>query len=513
MSGITSPPPFIKDEPNDLHFNNDGNNQQYLHNLNDQQYGSWNGQHGHIDPQDINMNGQRGYGTSNNMSSSFIAGNSGVTDDDLLGSLDLGNPTPSGGNMHAHHPGQNFPTPNSMPRQQPGFGQNYSHTPDGAPINSPFVNGFDFSQWNAASQNNGPHMVGPVPSTRSGFATERTSSMSRSPMTPMTPGMSNLQIGTPDSSSFPRGGQSMPVNSMAQHRKSSSQQWGSLDSGFSYIDSPLGSPSAPQHAQISEVLKSGSSVPHPGGHKTRPSIEDKKARRRASHNEVERKRRNNINNQITILSKLVPPHRLEDDNIRRALASNTSLPPSVTGEGLGLSPPQATSLLAGGQGRRAAGGITQGLPIDDRDKIPAKGDVLNSSVGWTKDLMWLLNRMMQREDILQETIQSLGGQAPIQVTEEENRMRTELLDAFSRNTVSDFEYSRRHGTGLWVPGHTNPAGEATTGDATSDVSADLPQHGSIAGVSNLNSTENQFWGYPNDNDLKEEDEFNINMEM
>ena len=116
-----------------------------------------------------------------------------------------------------------------------------------------------------------------------------------------------------------------------------------------------------------------------------------------------------------------------------------------------MSPPQASSLLAGGTGRRALGSISQGVPGDDKDKGPAKGDVLNGAVGWMRDLMWILHRKIQQESILLETIESLGGTNPLQIRDDELRMQSELLDAMQRNGVSTFEYSRANGSGLWVP--------------------------------------------------------------
>ena len=46
--------------------------------------------------------------------------------------------------------------------------------------------------------------------------------------------------------------------------------------------------------------------------------------------------------------------------------------------------------------------------------------------------MWALHVKVQQEDELKEYIQSLGGQFPFQQTEDENRMRTELLTAMAR---------------------------------------------------------------------------------
>ncbi|SLM38658.1 glcd gamma, partial [Lasallia pustulata] len=126
-----------------------------------------------------------------------------------------------------------------------------------------------------------------------------------------------------------------------------------------------------------------------------------------------------------------------------------------------MSPPNAnntaTSLLAGTSGRRAAstaGHITIGLPVEDREKGPNKGDILNGAVSWTRDLMWALQQKYAQEDELAQYITSLGGQWPFAVTEDEKRMRTEVLDAIEKNGVETFSYTRTDGTGLRVPKHT-----------------------------------------------------------
>jgi hypothetical protein len=246
------------------------------------------------------------------------------------------------------------------------------------------------------------------------------------------------------------------------------------------------------------------------------SQEAKRRRRRESHNLVERRRRDNINERIHDLSRLVPHHRLEDEKVRKHIHNNGPLSPTITASG--MSPPQATSLLAGGNGRRAAGSITQGLPLDDKDKGPNKGDILNGAVGWTRDLMWMLNVMMQHEEDLKRTVNDLGGQVPYQLTESEERMRTELKDAITRNRGDEFDYSRRHGSGLRVPRHTNIAGERLHGEQL--PSSITPQSLSPAiqsGGSGANSGgqgQPQFWANHSNHDafsLKEEDEFGMEM--
>ena len=141
----------------------------------------------------------------------------------------------------------------------------------------------------------------------------------------------------------------------------------------------------------------------------------------------------------------MPAHRLDDDKVKKHLTGNNS-----TSVG-SMSPPQASSLLATSSGRRAMGSISQGIPADDKDKGPAKGDVLNGAVGWTRDLMWMLHRKLQQETVLLETIASLGGTNPLQGREDEQRMESELLDAIQQNGVLNFSYSRAPGSALYVP--------------------------------------------------------------
>ena len=288
-------------------------------------------------------------------------------------------------------------------------------------------------------------------------------------MTPKTP-MGGLNIGTPESGSFP----SQPIQATkVHHQKSVSNQWDETPgSAQSLVESPISSPGQhSQHMGISEILRSGkhASLPtkvdtvhgHPAtGGQALESQEAKRRRRRASHNLVERRRRDNINERIHDLSHLVPHHRLEDDKVRKQLMNNSSLSPSVGPTG--ISPPNAaTSLLAGSGGRRATGGgnITMGLPIEEKEKGPNKGDILNGAVAWTRDLMWALHRKLEQEEQLAELVTSLGGAWPFEQTEEDMRMRTEILDAIEKNDPSSFSYSRAPGSGLRVPKHTNIAGE------------------------------------------------------
>ena len=170
--------------------------------------------------------------------------------------------------------------------------------------------------------------------------------------------------------------------------------------------------------------------------------------------------------------------------------------------------------------------------IDDKDKGPAKGDVLNGAVSWTRDLMWMLHRKIQQESILLETIEQLGGANPLQVREDEQRMQSELFDAIQRNGVGNFGYSRGAGSGLWVPNVTdhagNPlesssgmggqqgfAGAGTSGDAT-NLAASFGHEHINGGIGHgQEQQQQQFWSYSGQgdplDDFKEEDEFDMQM--
>jgi hypothetical protein len=232
---------------------------------------------------------------------------------------------------------------------------------------------------------------------------------------------------------------------------------------------------------------------------------------------VERRRRDNINERIQELSHLVPQHRLEDERVRKHLLNNSPLSPALGPTG--MSPPQATSLLAGGIGRRAAGSLSTGIPVEDKDKGPNKGDILNGSVSWTRDLMWALHAKFQQESELADYITSLGGTWPFEQTEEEKRMRTELLDAMEKNDASTFTYSRAPGSGLRVPKHTNVAGDplnasglsptslspANVSGGSRNVSVGQGHNAFMSGQSSGGSGQNSVG-------FKEEDEYRMEME-
>lgn len=325
--------------------------------------------------------------------------------------------------------------------------------------------------------------------------------------------MGSLTLGTPESGSFP--GQPIRTGGLQhRHQKTLSNQWdGTPGSAHSYVDSPISSPSHHgQHAGISEIIKSGkhASLPakvdsHLPGGQDLESQEAKRRRRRASHNLVERRRRDNINERIQDLSHLVPQHRLEDDKVRKQLVNNSAI--SMAGAGGNA----ATSLLAGGNGRRATpGNITMGLPIEEKEKGPNKGDILNGAVSWMRDLMWALHVKYQQEAELAEMIGSLGGTWPFEPTEEEKRMRSEILDALEKNDPTSFAYTRGPGSGLRVPKHTNIAGESVQGGEGLTPPNLSP---SFHGVSNGNPGQPQYWNSAGHAAMsfKEEDEYGMEM--
>lgn len=524
MAGTGDSSPFIKNEPEDFSFLNFPQNQRGPNMQAGQRFGQ--GPTGNIDPSDLTMShgnyGQYGSSSQQNMSNSFSFAHSGINDDELLDLQlnDASQPTDYRNGQPGF--GQQFTAQNFYPNQAavntngPSQGQQiYSSTPDGAPIQSPFTNGnFNYAQFahmQPQQMRSGSLGVQNSHNARSGSymapSMDRQQSDSRSPMTPKTPGITALNLGTPESGSLP----SQPIHAHYrghQHRLSSQ-----YDTSASYGESPVASPNHPaNHAQISEVLKSGKHASLPAkvenNHHPVPAYqtqEAKRRRRRESHNLVERRRRDNINEKIQELSRLVPMHRLEDEKVRKHVANNSPLSPTLAATG--RSPEQATSLLAGG-GRRAtgAGSISMGIPPEDKDKGPNKGDILNGAVSWTRDLMWALHVKLQQEAELVNYIESLGGTFPYQLSEDEKRMRTELLAAMQENNADTFSYTRTDGSGLRVPDHTTAAGEPLNQGNAGTLSPRSLSPGHPLGDGSLHT--HQYW----DPSFKEEDEYGMDMQ-
>ena len=556
MAGTGASSPYIKDEPED-HFSSFGNqrfmggNQQGFN----QGFGQFGSQSGSINPNELNMGSNGGMAISNGQYGSsfqngFVsqapssnanfakAGLSSFGDDELLddmspaigahpnqlglhGNGDFGMDFNSG--LEYGHNGSSAMAVN--PSQ-------YSSTPDGDPIQSPFVLGnFNYLQQRQNMGATGQHYGGSLHSPASYNSSplvgsdlqhsRRPNGMRRNSSTRerLVGKAAAMSLGSGENSSFPT-----PIRTPAhRHQKTLSGQWDQGNSLNSYNGSEFSSPIQGVHPnpQISDILK-GASMPTKLGnvHQTSSapalqSQEMKRRRRRESHNLVERRRRDNINERIQELSHLAPLHRLEDEKVRKALQNNSPLSPTLAGlsQPPGMSPEQATSgLVPPGARRATAGNITTGIPIEEKDKGPNKGDILNGAVSWTRDLMWMLHVKMEQMEELNQIIRDQGLQPPFQESEEEQRMRTELMDAMVKNDGSKFQYTRGPGTGLRVPKHTDVKGDplgASNGQTDLSLSPEnLSNGGDVA------SGLNQYWSGHNSGgsghgsiSFKEEDEY------
>lgn len=577
MAGTGASSPYIKDEPEDQFFSS--HNQRFMGGA-QQGFGipqqHFNQFGGSINPSDLTMGGNgvaipngSGYGTSfqNNFTTqqsstsnaSFSKGISTFGDDELLDSLDSHSNQAgiqNNGNdfgMDFDFQQNNFLGHGGTPALSvdPNHINGYSNTPDGDPIQSPFVHNFNHAQFRhmqpqhpfgSSLQSPASYSGSPHPEMHSGSVDNRQrprlsqvmqgrkSSNTRSPLTPKTPAISSLNIGSAENSSFP----TQPIRTAHSHRhqKTLSGQWDQTPSSLtSFPGSDFSSPIQHPNPQISDILLKGTSMPAKlnNGHQagSAPALQSqemKRRRRRESHNLVERRRRDNINERIQELSHLVPMHRLEDEKVRKALQNNSPLSPTLAGLShppSGLSPPQATSGLAGPGARRAtAGNITTGIPIEEKDKGPNKGDILNGAVSWTRDLMWMLHLKLQQQEELANLITDLGGVFPFEQTEDEKRMHTELMDAMIKNDGTSFTYSRTPGSGLRVPKHTDVKGDVLGASNSNHLDTSLsPDNHSTgdAGQAGMGGA-GQYWSGHNSGgsgagsiSFKEEDEYGMDM--
>ncbi|OTB03059.1 hypothetical protein M426DRAFT_46162, partial [Hypoxylon sp. CI-4A] len=528
------------------------------------------GANGSVDPNDLAMSGTYAASYSNNFNGNNNSSNF-FGDDELLDTL--GSPTDPMPNQHGmHNQGQDFGRMNEMnmgfsqgmyPSHQGSHGvpmdqshmNGYSNTPDGDPIQSPFVHSFNQAQFHQMQQqhqhqfgnslqspisysgspltgsdlnneSNDPNYLNAKSRSQISHSMQRKASSTRSPLTPKSAAaMSTLTVNSREQPAF--GAQPIRTTN-GHHEKSPSGQWlHTPNSLSSFPGSGFSSPMQQQqqhgmqNPQIADVLlKGGTSMP--AKLNTPPnavsSQEMKRKRRRESHNLVERRRRDNINERIQDLSKLVPPHRLEDEKIRKLIQNGTPLSPSLTGIS---HPVQATSGLAGPGAKRATGvgNITTGLPLEEKDKGPNKGDILNGAVSWTRDLMWMLHLKLQQQEELMNTIVELGGSVPLEPTDDEKRMQTELMEAMAKNGPHTFSYSRFHGSGLRVPQHTDYRGDSLNGSdsaiAGTSMSPDGPDGLDLAADM---GDAGQFWNDPDDDgsgpasiNFKEEDEFGMDL--
>jgi hypothetical protein len=560
-----SPTPYIKNEPQD-----DGArfaSQQPFGNHPDaythfQQHQGGFGEHqftarDSIDPSELTMPIQQNGGFmhgfssfSNNQGLSYMSGGGGVDDEDLLATLD---DRPNFEVDHGtHHELSSslqhlFPEMDSESKPSNGISMGthnldqhvFSHTPENAPAASPYLRSFPTQQYRPLPGFNGTavetpssYNASPIIGSDSTQGTrfdqymttgKRQGGMERSisqqspaamtPHTPKTPGLAGLSLGGLESSSLPAS-QSTQHPLGRGHHKSLSSQWEPPGPQTAFADSPL---SSPMHGPL-DVFKGGKHASLPtkvdglGNGPAYQTQEAKRRRRRESHNMVERRRRDNINERIQELSHLVPHHRLEDEKVRKHLLNSGSLSPT-TPIGTSGSPPRATSMLAGGVGRRASGvPSTASLAGEEKDKGPNKGDILNGAVGWTRDLMWALHLKYEQEREFREVIARLGGTYPIEEPEEDKRMASELKAAIAKNGLHNFRYSRAPGTNLRVPGYTDIAGQPVQDPGSERVSPACSAGGKPAqnGGSSRGTPQKQqqqFWNQTEGIAFKEEDEY------
>lgn len=573
MAGTGASSPFIKEENDDLfgsHSNQRfmaGNQQGF--GSSHQNYGQFGSHGGAIDPSSLTLGGNgvampNGYGynggnypqgsvSNTSFTKNNTTANAAFGDDELLDldndafSNPVGNEQDFGtGFGHYNSNNHNGSTALSV---DPNHLNGYSSTPDGDPIASPFVHNFQYPQQGFPLRQvhqtygslHSPGYPGSPLSGQQGLFGNSVDSSGLAKRPGLPPGRKSggvkptiargtppvHHVGSAENSNF----STQPIRTPHTHRhqKTLSGQWDTPSSLTSFPGSDF-SPISSHHPnpQISDILKSGSMPALPtklsqsGSAPALQSQEMKRRRRRESHNLVERRRRDNINERIQELSHLVPMHRLEDEKVRKALQNNSPLSPTLAGLSAppsGMSPPQATSGLAGPGARRAtAGNITTGIPIEEKDKGPNKGDILNGAVSWTRDLMWMLHTKLQQQADLAQLLSDNGIPFPFEETEDEKRMHTELLDAMFKNDASKFHYSRAPGSGLRVPKHTDVKGDPIGGSNQLDDSLSPENHSTGDGGQTGMGGPGQYWSGHNSGgsgagsvSFKEEDEYGMDL--
>jgi hypothetical protein len=138
-------------------------------------------------------------------------------------------------------------------------------------------------------------------------------------------------------------------------------------------------------------------------------------------------------------------------------------------------PPQATSGLVGpGAQRETARNITTSIPIQEKDKGPDEGDILNCAVSWTRDLMWMLHLKLQQQEDLAKVIADLGGTFPFKETEDERWIHTELMEVMAKNDGSKFHSDGIHKTPRAVYETTTASKELTANNELAKSIANSP---------------------------------------
>jgi len=123
-----------------------------------------------------------------------------------------------------------------------------------------------------------------------------------------------------------------------------------------------------------------------------------------------------------------------------------------------------------------------------------------------------INILNKNEEQLKQYIESSGLTWPLGETEDQKRMKSELIHAIDKNGWDNFCYSRGLGSGLRVPGFTAPDGTPISGAGSSSRS---PSSSNAAnGTQNFNNWMNHSdSSHRGSFSLKEEDESGFGMDM
>lgn len=232
--------PYIKSEPDDfesisngyMNFNNAQNFNSFSHTAN-----------GSIDPSELSMSNGNfnhfNFGTPSMSANYNMGGGAAFGEDELLDSLS---------NTHDFNGVQQ-----GMSMNQAHINGVYSSTPDGAPIQSPFMSGFDYNQFrpiNSIPHHMSPLQAGSYMNKRPSLQAQhrKSSADHRNSLTSRTAAMAGLHIGTPETG-LPQNGRAIRApNSGSRHQKTLSGQFDSTPGSMhSFLDSPLSSPSNLAH--------------------------------------------------------------------------------------------------------------------------------------------------------------------------------------------------------------------------------------------------------------------------
>ncbi|WFD33442.1 hypothetical protein MCUN1_000255 [Malassezia cuniculi] len=153
-------------------------------------------------------------------------------------------------------------------------------------------------------------------------------------------------------------------------------------------------------------------------------ITDKRQRRRASHNAVERRRRDNINNQIMELAVLLPEHVLSEALSQSMQGGNKSLwHPQAPARPLMQTETPKVELHAGVPPQSCLhleslhSAVQHLKPVSPHSKVlsaaryrPNKGIILRKSVTYITELQALTEQQQQRMTLLENELRTVYAQ-------------------------------------------------------------------------------------------------------